>query len=55
MAVLARPPRLLQDSTWGLIVEEGVIWAEDTSSLNESNANETVADRGTVSSTLEQT
>jgi len=39
----------------GLIVEEGVIWTEDTSSLNESNANETVADRGIVSSTLEQT
>ena len=33
----------------------GVICTEDTPSLNESNANETVADRGTVSSTLEQT
>jgi hypothetical protein len=36
-------------------VEEGVNWTEDTPSLNESNANETVADRGTVSSELEQT
>jgi hypothetical protein len=36
-------------------MEEGVVWTEDTSSLNESNANETVADRATVSSTLEQT
>ena len=29
---------------------EGVNWTEDIPSLNESNANETVADRGTVSS-----
>jgi len=36
-------------------VEGGVNWTEDTPSLNESNANETVADRGTVSSELEQT
>ena len=39
----------------GLIVEDGANWTEDTPSLNESNANETVADRGTVSSALEQT
>jgi hypothetical protein len=46
---------MLQDSTWGLIVEEVVNWTEDTPSLNESNANETVADFGTVSLELEQT
>ena len=51
MAVLAKAT----DSTWGLIVEEGVNWTEDTPSLNESNANKTVADRGTVSLALEQT
>jgi hypothetical protein len=32
-----------------------VNWTEDTPSLNEFNTNETVADRGTVSSKLEQT
>jgi hypothetical protein len=36
-------------------VEEGVIWTKDTSSLNKSNANEKVADCGTISLTLEQT
>ena len=36
-------------------MEEGGNWTEDTPSLNESNANETVADRGTLSSELEQT
>ena len=44
MAVLAKATGFYL----GLIVAEGVIWTEETSSLNESNANETVADRGTV-------
>ena len=35
-------------------MEGGVNWTKDTPSLNESNANETVADRGTISSELEK-